>query len=254
MSQTLFNYSYSRQASKWFLKRKLKDIYTMNSFHLLEKNIPSQSQHEPNFDIQEEKFVIRPPNQRYPQAIEKYVPRHRIITVLLPGDRFPDVIVGKCLFSESFKSYNLGNNGKFTFVVQWNYNSQQSRRAFHRFHQLFKHRWSRYIPNMEFYGLCKGSWEKEQFLEQEAGDDKESFEKEARKRKWEFCTHFYCKNDRIEENEYYLPHQVFNCCLTDDLQGIFGEEEDIFIIINPKGIVMRAEKPSFCSQPKDKGI
>ncbi|CAD8199093.1 unnamed protein product [Paramecium octaurelia] len=218
---SVYNYCYIKQRKEWVLQKK-RIIKSADKW--MQSNLESRNYMHSFLDSHPQSIILLRPLRNFKPAITQAT----IHTTLMKNDFFPQQIFVKFVDVKQAQLINFSNNGKYTFFLQLQLYKLQSLKQFYKFQQIITIKISKIFKfaQFEFYGLI--NWT--------------STHKYADLQKFINKYGWHMKFIDISENvpehhQYFNPNQVFHI--------EESTKEDIFIIIDPQGKVIRAETPEF---------
>ncbi|CAD8182471.1 unnamed protein product [Paramecium octaurelia] len=221
ISTSVYNYCYFKQRKDWILQKR-RIIKSVDKW--VKCNLESRNYIHSFLDSHPESIILLRPLRNFKPLITSAT----VHTALMKNDFFPQQIFVKFVDVKQAQLINFSNNGKYTFFLQLQLYKLQSLKQFYKFQQIFTIKISKIFKfaRFEFYGLIHWT----------STHKYADLQKFINKYGW--CMKFIDISDNgPEHHQYFNSNQVFHI-----------EEptkEDIFVIIDPQGKVIRAERPEF---------
>ncbi|CAD8127933.1 unnamed protein product [Paramecium sonneborni] len=221
INTSVYNYCYIKQRKQW-ISRKKRIIKSVDK--LMNSNLQSRNYIHSFLDSHPESIILLRPLRNFKPVFTQVT----IHTALMKNDFFPQQIFVNFLDQTQSQLMNFSNNGKYTFFLQLQLQKLSSLKQFYKFQQILTIKISKIFKfvQLEFYGLI--DWNSTQ----------KQADLQKLKNKYGWKMKFIDISSNIpEHHQYFNSHQVFHI-----------EEqtkEDLFVIIDPQGQVIRAEIPEF---------
>ncbi|CAD8127804.1 unnamed protein product [Paramecium sonneborni] len=230
INTSVYNYCYMKQRKQWILRKK-RILKSVDKW--MKSNLESRNYIHSFLDSHPESVILLRPLRNFKPAITQAI----IHTALMKNDFFPQQIYVKFMDLKQCQLVNLSNNGKYTFFLQLQLYKLQSLKQFYKFQQILTIKISKIFKfaQSEFYGLIH--WN--------STHKYADLQKFINKYGWRMKFIDISANVP-EHHQYFNSNQVFHI-----------EEqtkEDLFVIIDPQGKIIRAETPEFYVSKKQDEI